>query len=540
MSSTPWAAASSERRAFLQRRVTQFGLIAGCISLIAIAFRAGSALAYGYFAEEFDLSMFWHVVSALLMLGIWFLARRGQPSFAYLYWVEGVGLVGAGAAYALMATDIEPLSAPGLIAAFATSYILLAHAIFVPTTARHTAVLGVAMALPLLAAVFWVYWHADPWLFKREGVNLDEVTPMAMASNRTAFIAMWWTCTTVFCTATSWVIYGLRKQVDSIRQLGQYTLEAKLGQGGMGVVYRASHAMLRRPTAVKLLLTEHNSPASMARFEREVQLTAGLTHANTVTVFDYGRTPEGVFYYVMEYLDGPTLGEVVEIDGEQEPGRVVSILRQVASSLQEAHSIGLIHRDIKPSNVILTRRGGFPDVAKVLDFGLVKDLESESDQSLTHLGEIQGTPQYMAPESISDPDRVDARSDLYALAALGYFLLTAEHLFSGATIIEVCSHHLQTIPPPASAHSDQEIPKALDAFLLRCLAKTPAERPATAGAFIDGLDHTGVAPWTSDRAEQWWAKYKEQIQGREAALMSADAQTIAVDLEDRAVPARNL
>ena len=194
-------------------------------------------------------------------------------------------------------------------------------------------------------------------------------------------VATWCAVTIAIATVGSRVIFGLRTEAARVKRLGQYTLEHKIGAGGMGVVYRASHAMLRRPTAIKLLPPERAGEASLVRFEREVQMTAQLSHPNTVAIYDYGRTPEGVFYYAMEFLDGINLEDLVRTHGPQPAGRVVAILDQVCGALNEAHGSGLVHRDIKPANIILTERGGEPDVAKVVDFGLVKPLVA--DESAT-------------------------------------------------------------------------------------------------------------------------------------------------------------
>jgi serine/threonine-protein kinase len=248
--------------------------------------------------------------------------------------------------------------------------------------------------------------------------------------------------------ATAGSAVYLRREVSHARQLGQYTLEEKLGEGGMGVVYRARHAMLRRPTAIKLLKPGQIGEAGLRRFEREVQLTAGLSHPNTVTIFDYGRTPDGVFYYAMELLEGLGLDQLVAIDGPQPPGRAAHVLRQVLSPA-EAHGVGPVHRR-EAGNVILCERGGVSDVAKVVDFGLVKDLEG--DTGVTHDGAIVGTPLYLAPEAIRSAT-IDHRADLYCVGAVAYYLLTARPVFDGRTAIEVCSHHLHTPPVPPSASS---------------------------------------------------------------------------------------
>jgi serine/threonine protein kinase len=323
--------------------------------------------------------------------------------------------------------------------------------------------------------------------------------------------AVWWSLTTVLATAISSVIYGLRRDVREARKLGQYTLEEKLGEGGMGVVYRARHAMLRRPTAVKLLPAEKAGEQSLARFEREVQLTASLSHPNTVTVFDFGRTPDGIFYYAMELLDGAALDTLVEIDGAQPPERVLQVLDGVAGALAEAHEIGLIHRDVKPANIMLCRQGGLYDVPKVLDFGLVKDV-SGAGVALTATATLAGTPLYMSPEAITVPDAMDARGDLYALGAVGYFMVTGTHVFPGRTPIEVCGHHLHTRPEPPSARLGRAVPRDLERLLLDCLEKDPSLRPPTATDLQRRVrECRAYGAWDSDRARRWWQDNGETL-----------------------------
>jgi hypothetical protein len=315
------------------------------------------------------------------------------------------------------------------------------------------------------------------------------------------------------------------------RQLGQYTLEEKIGEGGMGEVYRAHHAMLRRPTAVKLLRVDRASKTDIARFEREVRLTSRLTHPNTIAIFDYGRTADGVFYYAMELLPGVSLDRLVKTLGPLPPARVIHILRQVCESLAEAHGIGLIHRDIKPANIIVCERGGAFDVAKVLDFGIVKDLSGNGDQDLTRAGTFTGTPQYLSPEAIRTPGEVDARSDIYALGAVAYFLLTGRPVFEGLTVPEVCAKHLNDPPMPLSEAADQEIPEDLERVVLACLEKDPMSRPGTVTELYEELSACeDSGSWSREDARRWWEDNAELIDAI-VARMSVDEgeHTFAVD-----------
>jgi serine/threonine-protein kinase len=274
----------------------------------------------------------------------------------------------------------------------------------------------------------------------------------------------------------------------------------------MGAVYRASHALLRRATAVKLLPPEKAGARNLARFEREVQLTAMLTHPNTVNIFDYGRTPQGVFYYAMEDLDGINLEELVIAYGPLEPARVIHILEQVCGSLSEAHAIGLVHRDIKPANIILCERGGIADTAKVVDFGLVKDIGAPQNggSGLSQINTLLGTPLYMAPETITAPDRIDARSDLYALGAVAYFLLTGEPPFVGASVLEVCAKHLHETPLAPSLRLGRPLPPDLEAIVLACLAKKPEARPESAAVLGEALLACDLPRWSAAQARAWW------------------------------------
>lgn len=280
----------------------------------------------------------------------------------------------------------------------------------------------------------------------------------------------------------------------------------------MGVVYQANHALLRRSTAIKLLSPERTGETNLKRFEQEVRLTARLTHPNTVTVYDYGRTPDGLFYYAMELLDGADLERVIQAGGPMPAGRALKVLAEVAGALEEAHGIGLIHRDIKPSNVILCASGGKPDVAKLVDFGLVKELAGAGEAGLTQPDAILGTPLYLAPEVLTSPAEVNARSDLYALGALGYYLLTAKPVFEGRTLVEVLGHHLHSKPVGLSERLGEPIATDLESLILECLAKSPAERPASARALLDGLVRCqDFGTWSEQAARSWWAAHTGQL-----------------------------
>ena len=276
-----------------------------------------------------------------------------------------------------------------------------------------------------------------------------------------------------------------RGATGHVRRIGPYRLGAKIGQGGMGEVYRAWHMAERRWCAVKLL-PRGASQRDRNRFAQEVQLTARLRHPNTIAIHDYGQAADGTPYYAMELLEGATLQRLVEEQGAQPPSRVIDILLQLCAALAEAHSAGLVHRDIKPDNVFLCHRAGGGDLVKLLDFGLVKQLTSGApvNQSLQF---VVGTPLYLSPEAIDTPERVGPRSDLYALGAVAYFLLTGSPVFSGDNAIEVCHQHLYAVPKSPSLVRGQSIDEELENIVIACLAKDPRERPATATGLAEML-----------------------------------------------------
>jgi len=301
------------------------------------------------------------------------------------------------------------------------------------------------------------------------------------------------------------VVSELSQQAGRAQELGSYRLVAQIGHGGMGEVWRAEHRMLARDAAIKLVRpgTDASGRELMARFEREAKATAGLRSPHTVQLYDFGRSDDGAFYYVMELLEGFTLEEIVRRFGPLPAGRVVHLLRQVCHSLAEAHAAGLVHRDIKPGNIFVCRYGGDPDFVKVLDFGLVKTLAA-SAADLTQTGFLAGTPAYMPPEmALGRP--VDGRTDLYALGAVGYTLLTGLPVFERKTALETIHDHASTVPVPPSKRIAVPVPPDLERVLLDCLAKEPDERPGSARALDGRLAEIVLPePWTRDLAERWW------------------------------------
>lgn len=342
--------------------------------------------------------------------------------------------------------------------------ILVLYGAFIPNTWRWcVAVVAGIAASPLVVFCFYALWlrPLDPT------VTRDVLVQLGFSNAISAAIA-------IFASSR---IEILRRQAAEARRLGQYALKERLGTGGMGEVYRAEHVLLRRPCALKLIRPERaGKHKDLRRFEREVQVTATLTHPNTVQIYDYGHAEDGTFYYVMEYLPGVTLEELVKRDGPLPPARAVHFLRQVCGALKEAHGRGLIHRDIKPSNVMVCERGGISDVAKLLDFGLVLPLVGQCDgERLTQDGAITGTPAYLSPEQAGGQERVDARSDIYSLGALGYFLLTGGSPFAGRSGVKMLAAHLYEEPERLSARRP-DIPADLENIVLRCLAKEPQGR----------------------------------------------------------------
>jgi serine/threonine-protein kinase len=305
------------------------------------------------------------------------------------------------------------------------------------------------------------------------------------------------------------ILNGLRADLHEARKFGQYQLRQKLGEGGMGEVYLAEHQLLKRPCALKLIKPGTGGgadPIALARFEREVQSAARLAHPNTIAIYDYGHTDDGTFYYVMEYLQGLSLADLVRESGRLPAGRVIYLFRQVCAGLAEAHALGLIHRDLKPGNMFVAVRGGESDVAKVLDFGLVKLTQSPDAATLTGDMTVSGTPLFMAPEQSVGDRSLDARADVYALGAMMYYALTGEPPFNGENAFEVMMAHARDpVVPPSQLHPG--VPADLEQVVLRCLAKKRDDRYLDVRALAQALAAcTSAGEWDGERADRWWAE----------------------------------
>jgi serine/threonine-protein kinase len=514
------------------------------VTLSFVVLTMGASLWLGRFS--FNISSVPVLVATFAFAALWLLLRGAPRSPRFVRAVELATLFVGTGAFSSMALVMHMTASPDMMVRTALTFMLLVYAVYVPSTARHTLVVAALMTLPLLGCIFLAFRAWDPALHDPPAAIWPKGEVGDMAYPATLVSAGLWGIAVAMAAGFSRMIHGLRKEVRDIRRLGQYTLEKKLGEGGMGVVYRASHAMLRRPTAVKLLSPDRSGKDDLARFEREVQRTAMLTHPNTVTVFDYGRTTDGVFYYAMELLEGASLEEIVELDGAQPEERVIHLLEQAAASLAEAHDAGLIHRDVKPGNILVVDRGGIADLVKVVDFGLVKVVglgtsgDAMSEPALSVANTITGTPLYIAPEAVTEPESVDARTDIYALGAVGYWLLTGTHVFRGRSIVEVLGHHLHSVPEPPSARLGAPVAPDLEAVLLACLAKRPEDRPASAHVLRERLRACAAfGRWTNDRAARWWARHRHglrssggQPSGTGATLDARAAQLTVTRLAD--------
>ena len=455
------------QRELLQSRLTLLGRTGAPLTLVyLVLYNAFPTEPRGLVDQLFNLTNATIVCIALVFAVTWVLTR-GQPLTGVRLRVIDtgcmllIGLLTAG--YGWLTIRNLSFSYNGVLA---VTNLLACRAAMVPSSPRRTARLGAAVAFPTIALALGHTYL--PGMSTLGGGMLGGVLA-------------WCALGIAISTVISGVIFGLQQRAQRAERLGQYELLDRLGAGAMGEVYRARHAMLRRPTAIKLLKPHIAGAMNIARFEREVQHTAALTHPNTIAIYDYGRTPDGLFYYAMEFLDGIDLRQLVASEGAQPPQRVIHILRQICGSLTEAHEADLVHRDIKAANVFLCERGGIPDVVKVLDFGLVLHTDDQQEQHLA------GTPTYMAPECIRDPGISSTLADIYAVGVLAYVLLTGRVPIGGESVPEILANHEAIEPRPPSHHLPQDLPPELERIVMSCLAKDPGDRPVSARALGQAL-----------------------------------------------------
>ncbi len=523
---SPWG--SEDSRDFLQERIGRFSRLIFVLTTFFFLAGWGVALAWtpGQLVNGLPLATahIFNLAYMAVLLGMWLSTRGGPLPPGVLHVIDGGGVVLVCVGILAMSFTLPLMLRPDLLAALALFGVLLYRAAIVPSDPQRTAWIGTLSVVGLPILTFWSY--------SRAGRPAELPAPAAYA----VYAALFGALAVLLSTKVSSIIYGLRQTVREARRLGPYTLVEKIGEGGMGTVYRASHALLRRPTAIKILPPERAGQMDLARFEREVQMTSQLTSPHTVSVYDYGRTPDGLFYYAMEFLDGIDLEELVRRDGPMPPGRVVHVLRQVCEALGEAHRVGLIHRDIKPANILLCERGGRPDVAKVVDFGLVKSVEAP-DVRVTLENTALGTPHYMAPEALRSPERIDVRCDIYALGATAYFLLTGSTVFEG-NLGEVMTKLLRDEPVPPSTRAGRTLPASIEALVLAALAKDPEERPESAEAVQAALAAASdVSAWSAAEAALWWRTRGARIRAAragEAESAAARPQSLEITRSNEA------
>ena len=395
--------------------------------------------------------------------------------------------------------------------------LMFTYAMFIPNTWRRATAMIAPMAIAPVAILLglWATNNICQQIMNAES-EVIWVTAILMTIGGTS------------CVVGVHTIGTLRREAFKAKKLGQYHLKRLLGAGGMGEVYLAEHQLLKRPCALKLIRpSKAGDPQVLKRFEREVRLTATLSHWNTIDIFDYGRADDGTFYYVMEYLPGLSLSELVKKHGPLEPSRVIYLLRQVCDALREAHDAGLIHRDIKPGNIIAAKRGGLFDVAKLLDFGLVKPIGEHASTQLTQDGAITGSPLYLAPEQAMGDSVTDARTDFYALGAVAYYMLTGRPPFEGDRPLKVIIAHAREEATPPS-HHQSGIPADLEKIVLRCLEKKPEDRFASAVELGNALDACASAgQWGRPEAARWWAEHDDEVVEEESESAPAE-ESVAV------------
>jgi eukaryotic-like serine/threonine-protein kinase len=438
-----------------------------------------------------------------LLEGIVFGAAAGF--FAYMQFINGVndftngrvemasaGGDASGGSSVITASFISKTVLPWIV-------LIQVYGIFIPNTWRRAALVTVLMALAPSAVSLLIATQC-------ECVQSD------LTGGGLALVMLWMVVPTAASIYGSHRVQALDDEVREAKNLGAYSLRRRLGAGGMGEVYLAEHRLLKRPAAIKLIkATQAGDPQAVARFESEVRTTAQLTHPNTVEIYDFGVTDDGTFFYVMEYLPGLDLQDLVDCYGPLEPSRAIYLLRQVCGALAEAHSRGVVHRDIKPGNIFSAQRGGLYDVAKLLDFGLVRNASLPPDAvRLTQQGSVVGSPLYTSPENVIGDGSPDRRSDVYSLGATAYFLLTGRPPFEGEQPIKVMFAHVNE-PVTPIRDLNEAVPEGLAEVIQKCLAKRPIDRYQSVEEVDAALAECQQAgDWSIEKSRKWWARHEKK------------------------------
>jgi serine/threonine-protein kinase len=483
-----------ENREMLRRRIIVIAVvIALMIAISCLRLLTGQFKAWGYGSRVLALGG--------TLLCAWFLHRKRDLTLSQIRIAELLVLANVG--ILLVVNDIRLLlisAAAGdeatLISVnnwhyFAWTLIIFVYGVFMPNRWQRAAAMLLPMAaIPSLVTALAAWWQPTiDRLLDEDRFGQPIPTPFAAA------------CISIYAAH---IIHGARMTAFQAKQLAQYHVKRLIGQGGMGQVYEAEHLLLKRPCAIKLILPELCSdPRALQRFEREVRASATLTHPHTIEVYDYGQTKEGLFFFAMELLPGMNLRDLVRTSGPLPPSRAVHFLVQVCGALEEAHRAGLIHRDVKPANVFASQRGGLYDFTKLLDFGVVR--ETQADPACrSSMDLLAGTPAYMSPEQITSPDTIDARSDLYAVGAVAYYLLTGRPPLVADAPLESMLLQLSQEPLPPSQVAES-IPADLESVVMRCLRKSRDERFASAKELRTALLACHCAGrWSEEDAARWW------------------------------------
>jgi hypothetical protein len=511
--SEPTSAAASftksrEFQTLLRKRLLAITLISAIMGVVRFVFclfvpNSGEGLAIGSMAAR-----------AIFATGLsWLLASRVALSYRALRIIEYVffgvqALMVLGTQYYVGLELMERGDVPRVVAFDKNAVIrmimlMVAYGFLIPNKPQRTLKVVLTMAVgPILVMVALVAAYA-------ESPALATMPIGELAASNALFVVFG----AAIAIVGSYLLNNLQSELHDARRLGQYQLGEKLGEGGMGEVYLAEHQLLKRPCALKLIKsgTEAN-PLALARFEREVKSAAALSHPNTIQIYDYGHTDDGTFYYVMEYLPGLSLSDLIRQFGPLSPGRAIFIITQVCKSLQEAHHLGMVHRDLKPANIFVSILGGKCDVAKVLDFGLVKVADSEDAPQLTAEYTVSGTPSFMSPEQASGMRDVDSRADLYALGAILYYVLTGSPPFEKPNPMALMiAHASEPVVPPSQRYPG--VPEDLEAVVMKCLSKVPSERYPDAKSLAAALSSCkSASDWDELQAEEWWLNQAESLE----------------------------